>query len=206
MRSEGKGTEPSPRPVGERARVRGAVKRARSLRRTQTDAERKLWSKLRDRRLQGAKFRRQHSIGRYIVDFCCPEGGLVVELDGSQHGERVEADNERSAFLGAQGCRVLRFWDNEVLVDTDGVLEAIRRGLADPHPSPLPVKGRGGQVIKVPGRKRGEARSLEAEGGERRSLEEGGGEVRSPEGSGGLERRGRKEGNDSVGGEESSSG
>lgn len=160
MRGDGRRTKQSPRPGGERAGVSGAVERARVLRQAQTDAEGRLWSKLRERRLQGAKFRRQHPVGRYIVDFCCPERGLVIELDGSQHAEQAEADNERSAFLAAQGYRVLRFWDSEVLVETDGVLEAIRRALVDPHPGPLPVKGRGGQV-DVHGRERG----LEGRGG-----------------------------------------
>lgn len=143
MRAGGKGARHSPRPGGERARVRGVVGRARALRRHQPDAERKLWSRLRDRQLQGAKFRRQHPVGRYVVDFCCPERGLVIELDGSQHAEQVQADNERSAVLAAHGYRVLRFWDNEVLVDTDSVLEAIARALADPHPDPLPRRARG---------------------------------------------------------------
>lgn len=133
----------SPRPAGERARVRGAVERARSLRRAQTDAERKLWSELQDRRLQRVKFRRQHPIGRYIVDFCCPARWLVVELDGSQHAERMEADRRRSAFLVGRGYRVLWFWDTEVLLSMDAILEAIARALPDPHPRPLPGRERG---------------------------------------------------------------
>jgi very-short-patch-repair endonuclease len=145
-------TEQSPRPAGERARVRGAVERARSLRRAQTDAEHQFWSKLRDRQLLAARFRRQHPIGRYIVAFCCPERGLVVELDGSQHTERMEADRRRSAFLAGQGYRVLRFWDTDVLTSMDAVLEAIAKALADPHPGrsaelttkPSPCKGERG--------------------------------------------------------------
>ena len=140
---EAKGTKLSPRPVGERARVRGHVKRARALRREQTDAERMLWSHLRDRQLLGAKFRRQHPIGPYIVDVCCPERRLVVEVDGSHHAQRIESDRQRTDFLVRQGYRVLRFWDHDVLVNTEVVLEEIARAVADPHPSPLPGRERG---------------------------------------------------------------
>ncbi len=143
MRGEGKRAKLSPRPVGERARVRGPVNRARALRREQTGAERTLWSHLRDRRLQGAKFRRQHPIGPFIVDFYCPERALVVELDGGHHAIQVEADQVRTTFLVRQGCRILRFWDNDVLLNTEAVLEEIARAVADPHPGPLPGRERG---------------------------------------------------------------
>ena len=143
MRVDGKRTKPSPRPVGERARVRGPVKRARALRRVQTDAERMLWSRLRDRQLQGAKFRRQHPIGPYIADLCCTERRLVVEVDGSHHAQRIESDHQRTDFLVREGYRVLRFWDHDVLVNTETVLEEIAREVADPHPGPLPGRERG---------------------------------------------------------------
>ena len=98
---------------------------ARRLRRDQTDAERKLWKHLRSRQMSGAKFRRQHYLSPFIVDFCCPERWLVIELDGGQHAERAEEDQRRTAFLEAQGYRVLRFWNHEVLIETDAVLERI---------------------------------------------------------------------------------
>ncbi|HEY3304491.1 MAG TPA: DUF559 domain-containing protein [Candidatus Binatia bacterium] len=115
---------------------------ARRLRRDQTETERRLWARLRARQLRGAKFRRQHPIGRFIADFCCLEYGLVIELDGGQHAMRAEVDQRRSAFLGRRGFRVLRFWDNQVLEDIDAVLEKIVEALRDPHPYPLPGRER----------------------------------------------------------------
>ena len=116
------------------------VDRARRLRVGQTDAEQKLWRHLRNRQMQGWKFRRQHEIDRYIADFACPDAGLIVELDGSQHGEQVIYDETRTRKLETMGCRVLRFWDNDVLTNIEGVLEVILAALASPapHPSPLP--------------------------------------------------------------------
>jgi very-short-patch-repair endonuclease len=116
--------------------------RARELRKAQTDTERRLWLCLRDRRLRGAKFRRQHPIGPYGADFCCPERRLVIELDGGQHASRVEADTRRTAFIEAHGLRVLRFWDNDVSGILDGVLRRIADALTDPHPNPLPERER----------------------------------------------------------------
>lgn len=116
--------------------------RARHLRRNQTEAESRLWAKLRARQLCGVKFRRQQPIGSFIVDFCCVERGLVIELDGGQHAEAREADQRRSEFLAGQGYRVLRFWDNEVMADIDAVLERIVEAISDPHPCPLPRKER----------------------------------------------------------------
>jgi very-short-patch-repair endonuclease len=89
---------------------RTARQRARQLRRNQTDAEQTLWARLRDRQLHGAKFRRQHPIGPFVADFCCPQEMVVVELDGGQHAEEIAADQKRSRFLEGQGYRVLRFW------------------------------------------------------------------------------------------------
>ena len=113
---------------------------ARRLRRNQTDAERKLWFCLRDRRLHGLKFRRQTQIGQYVVDFYCETARLIVELDGGQHAERNERDAARTAALEAQGYLVLRFWNHDVLRNIDGVLESIVATLnpVPPHPNPLP--------------------------------------------------------------------
>ena len=116
--------------------------RARQLRSSQTDAERKLWASLRARQLRGAKFRRQHAIGPFITDFCCVERGLVIELDGGHHAERVKADRVRTAFIEQRGYRVLRFWDNEVLQNMEAVLQQIAIALNDPHPFPLPNRAR----------------------------------------------------------------
>ena len=126
---------PSRNPVG-----RG---RAQQLRRSQTEAERRLWSRLRGRQVHNAKFRRQHAIGPYVVDFCCPERRLVVEVDGGQHALETPVDGARTEFLAAQGYRVLRFWNNEVITNTEGVLERISEVLGNPHPSPLPERERG---------------------------------------------------------------
>ena len=122
--------------------MRAPGDRARRLRRDQTDAESKLWSRLRGRQLSMAKFRCQHVIGKYIADFYCPERKLVVEIDGGQHAEQAEADQRRTKFLLQRGHRVLRFWDNDVLVNTDAVMERIAEALSDPHPHPLPGKER----------------------------------------------------------------
>ena len=97
---------------------------ARGLRSGGTDAERMLWRHLRNRGLMGNKFRRQRPVGRYIVDFICLEAGLVVELDGGQHASSA-ADAVRTRTLQQQGYRVVRFWNNEVMTQTDAVLAAI---------------------------------------------------------------------------------
>ncbi len=114
-----------------------ATDRARNLRQRSTDTERLLWRHLRDRQLAGLKFRRQHPLGNFVVDFVCLEHRLVVELDGGQHATQQQADADREAFLMGLGYRVLRFWNNEVLGNTVGVLEAIVSAArsADP-PSP----------------------------------------------------------------------
>jgi very-short-patch-repair endonuclease len=117
--------------------------RARQLRRNQTDAERTLWTRLRSRQLCGFKFRRQYPIGPFITDFCCFEQRLVVELDGGQHAAQRIADGRRSDVLGRYGYRVLRFWDNEVMENIDGVLQRILEVLnLEPSPVPSP-RGRG---------------------------------------------------------------
>ncbi|MCY4572641.1 MAG: endonuclease domain-containing protein [Gemmatimonadetes bacterium] len=101
------------------------TERARELRRQSTDAERMLWSRLRDRRLRGIKFRRQAQIGQYIVDFLCMERRLIIELDGGHHADQRDSDDARTRALESDGFRVLRFWNNEVLREPDSVLEAI---------------------------------------------------------------------------------
>jgi very-short-patch-repair endonuclease len=116
--------------------------RARQLRRNQTDVEKKLWSRLRARQLAGAKFRRQYPIDKFIVDFCCFEQRLVVELDGGQHAVEAEADQHRSALIREHGYRVLRFWDNEVIENIDGVLERIAEALTLPSPEGARVESK----------------------------------------------------------------
>jgi very-short-patch-repair endonuclease len=100
---------------------------ARRLRREQTDFERRLWRELRNRRFSGFKFRRQQPIGPFIVDFISFEAGLVIELDGSQHGlpERLSADETRTEYLESRGYRVLRVWNGELVDNFNGVMEAI---------------------------------------------------------------------------------
>lgn len=120
------------------------TERARSLRNEQTDVEKRLWRELRNRQLDGFKFRRQHGVGPYIVDFVCIEAGLVVELDGGQHAEQAGYDSRRSVFIEAAGYRVVRFWNNEMLENIEGVLERIRAELlASPSPHPSPQRGEG---------------------------------------------------------------
>ncbi|MBR9806142.1 endonuclease domain-containing protein [Hyphomonas pacifica] len=105
----------------------GTTKRARQLRRDQTFAERLVWARLRNRQLNGWKFRRQHPIGPYYADFACLDLMLVVELDGDSHGTQadISRDTQRTAFLEAQGWTVVRFWNVEVLDSLDGVLRQI---------------------------------------------------------------------------------
>ncbi len=113
-----------------------AATHARALRKQATEAERLLWRHLRSRQLDGHKFRRQTPVGPYVVDFLCLEERLVVELDGGQHADQQERDQERSAQLAGWGFRVLRFWNNEVLGNTEGVLEVIRDALSSADTSP----------------------------------------------------------------------
>jgi very-short-patch-repair endonuclease len=104
--------------------------RARSLRKAMTDAERLLWQHLRRRQLAGWKFRRQHAVGPFIVDFVCVARKLIVEVDGGQHASDVGQDEKRSRYLSKEGYRILRFWNNDVLKEIDGVLEIIARELS----------------------------------------------------------------------------
>ncbi|MDO8612107.1 MAG: endonuclease domain-containing protein [Dehalococcoidia bacterium] len=110
---------------------------ARKLRREQTEAERLLWSRLRNRQLENVKFRRQQPLGPYVVDFVSLEQTLVVEVDGGQHagGEMRRRDGERTTWLEERGYHILRFWNNEVLANLDGVLETIREALGQGTPA-----------------------------------------------------------------------
>lgn len=117
------------------------TEQARELRKNMTDAERHLWRYLRERQIEGCKFRRQNPIGPYIVDFVSFDVMLVIEVDGSQHMDEVKYDDRRTQYLNQQGFTVLRFWNNQVLRETDGVLESIRNvilNLKRPHPNPPP--------------------------------------------------------------------
>jgi very-short-patch-repair endonuclease len=100
---------------------------ARNLRKNQTEAEQILWSKLRSRQLSGFKFRRQHPIESYVLDFYCSETHLAIEIDGGQHTENknIERDNDRTAYLNQKGIRVIRFWNNDVIKHLDEVLTEI---------------------------------------------------------------------------------
>jgi very-short-patch-repair endonuclease len=115
---------------------RRLVGHARAMRREPTDAEKRLWFALKDRRLATYKFRRQHAIDRYIVDFACLEAQLIIELDGGQHAGQVRYDDKRTQRLQALGFRVLRFWNNDALSNAEGVLTMILAALAgDEAPS-----------------------------------------------------------------------
>ena len=109
--------------------------RARLLRGAVTDAERLLWQTLRGKQLNHYRFRRQHPIGQYIADFACIEQKIVIELDGGQHQERYVYDAQRTAFLQAHGWQVLRFWNNDVLTNLNGVLSVIAEKLTAAPPS-----------------------------------------------------------------------
>ena len=120
---------------------------AREMRATATDAETTLWRQLRAHRFAGYKFKRQQPIGKYIVDFVCFEAGLIVEVDGGQHNESA-ADQVRDAWLRSRGFVVLRFWNNEVSQNLDGVLTRILEALT-PSPQPLSHEGRGAKLARV---------------------------------------------------------
>ncbi|WP_375393303.1 endonuclease domain-containing protein [uncultured Sphingomonas sp.] len=150
-----------PLPAGERDRSRSdqgeglhgrgrtpeqLLTRSRELRTHPTEAEARLWERLRGARLNGLRFRRQVPLGSYIVDFLCPAAKLVVELDGSQHVDQQAYDARRTSFLEGEGYRVLRVWNNDVLARPDAVLEAILAAVS-PLPGParlsLSPQGRG---------------------------------------------------------------
>jgi very-short-patch-repair endonuclease len=108
------------------------VKRAKRLRAEMTEAEKKLWYRIRLNQLGGRRFRRQVSIGHYAVDFACLKRKLVIEVDGGQHDWRKEEDEARTRYLEARGYRVIRFWNNEVFENIDGVLHVIARAVGVP--------------------------------------------------------------------------
>ncbi|MEM7424971.1 MAG: endonuclease domain-containing protein [Pseudomonadota bacterium] len=102
------------------------IERARRLRRNQTEVERRLWNALRDRRFEGLKFRRQMPVEGYIAGFLCADAKLIVELDGGQHAEQRQYDKERTETLRRAGFHVVRFWNNEVMENVEGVLSELR--------------------------------------------------------------------------------
>jgi very-short-patch-repair endonuclease len=122
----------------------GARDRAPALRQQMTEAEKRIWQILRLRQIDGRRFRRQVPLGRYIADFVCYEARLIIEIDGGQHDASAPQEAERSRFLQGEGYRILRFWNNEVLSNLEGVyatiVDNLRRHL--PHPT-LPHRGGG---------------------------------------------------------------
>jgi very-short-patch-repair endonuclease len=130
--------------------MKSSIQRARVLRKNLTDAEQLFWQHLRLRQINGYKFRRQRPIGSYIVDFVCLEKRLIIELDGGQHAEKVKYDTERDTWLEAQGFTVLRFWNNEVIHNIDGVKETILKALQScPFIVPSRQLGRTGRNAKT---------------------------------------------------------
>ena len=118
---------------------------AQRLRREMTDAERRIWAQVRGRRFGGFKFKRQWSLGPYVVDFCCIDRKLVVEIDGGQHSEA--RDVRRTKALEAMGYRVVRFWNNDVFGNLEGVLTNLLAELeTGPRPGPLPQAGEGAEA------------------------------------------------------------
>ena len=105
-------------------------RQAVELRKEPTPAERKLWARIRNDQL-GVNFRRQHAVGMYIPDFCSPKAKLIIELDGSQHLDQEEYDEVRTKTLNSQGYQVIRFWNNDVLNDIEGVIRAIILAMED---------------------------------------------------------------------------
>ncbi len=126
--------------------------RARVLRSGMTDAEQILWQALRYKQLNGYRFRRQFPIGKYIADFACVEQKIVIELDSGQHHDQIAYDEHRTNALRQNGWQVLRFWNNDVLGNIDGVLVTIVEQLKIyPHPSPPPAWGRGQNSFPLAG-------------------------------------------------------
>ena len=115
--------------------VSDLITNARQLRKNLTDSEKRLWLELRLRQT-GYKFRRQFAIGKYIVDFACPERKLIVELDGGHHAGQADYDAGRTRWLESQGFRVLRFWNNEIQTNLNGVKEVIYKYLKEAKPPP----------------------------------------------------------------------
>ena len=140
-------------------RTRQKTARAKTLRRHATMVEQKLWLALRGGQL-GASFRRQHPVGPYVLDFYCAFTKLAIELDGSQHADRKAYDDARTRFLETKGIRVLRFWNNELIENYDGVVEAIWRALKETptcslRSPPPPFRGRKETATNSPPPERG---------------------------------------------------
>ncbi|WP_082387688.1 endonuclease domain-containing protein [Leptolinea tardivitalis] len=165
-----------------------SLSRARELRRQMTYPERRLWSVLRDREISCWKWRRQHPKGIYILDFFCHEAGLVVEVDGDSHAGQEEYDANRTEWLEEQGLRVIRFTNDDVLKNLDGVMEEILRVCQErcPHPGLLP-KGEGGmqQIVALSRRGKEECNRslLSPEGGRRNATDR----CSLPKGEGGTQ-------------------
>jgi very-short-patch-repair endonuclease len=124
--------------------AKGLTNLAKDLRNRSTNVEQLLWSRLRAGRFEDTKFRRQRPVGQYIADFVCLERRLIIELDGGQHSlpEELLKDSQRDAWFEKEGYAVVRFWDNEVLTNTNGVLEVISERLhRTPSPQSPPLKG-----------------------------------------------------------------
>jgi very-short-patch-repair endonuclease len=120
--------DPKPEDPGSLSRLRERARvRARGLRQSQTTAEAAMWQWLRNRQVLGLKFRRQHPVGNYFADFACLEIGLIVEIDGGQHVEDAEYDAKRAKAMASEGFQTLRFWNHEVLNETEAVMEKIRQ-------------------------------------------------------------------------------
>ena len=149
LSSQGRGTGAQRQGEGRAKNAGDMLVFARAARHEMTEAESRLWSRLRGRRLGGFKFRRQHVLGRSRPDFVCVTAGLIVEVDGSQHVEQAHADARRTLVLNERGYRVLRVWNNDVLSNIDAVLEAVLAALSAPHPGsltracPSPLLGEG---------------------------------------------------------------
>jgi very-short-patch-repair endonuclease len=114
---------------------------AKALRNRPTDAEKLLWDRLKQRQVNGLKFRRQQPIDNYIVDFACMEKRLVIEVDGGQHAADKHKDEARDYYLRCNGFRVLRFWNHEVINNMEAVLAVIWESSCSPSPSPPPARG-----------------------------------------------------------------
>jgi len=145
--------------------------RARELRWKMTDAERRLWALLRRKKLSGFRFRRQATIGPFIADFFCAKARVIVEVDGSDHGndERVIRDEMRTRYLKSHGCNVIRFWNRDVFQRPDEVVDTIYRFIvAHPPSARAPLRG-GGHLPPQGGKGRAESK--------RHLLPQGGGEV-----------------------------
>jgi very-short-patch-repair endonuclease len=129
----------------DKAYDREPTRRSRELRNAATPAERRLWQRIRNRQLFGTRFNRQVPIGPFICDFVARTAKLIIELDGGQHAVRTVEDERRTRFLASRGYRVLRFWNNDVLENIEGVLQVIQEALKD-RPSPGPSRMAGGEI------------------------------------------------------------